>query len=256
MTSTARQRSDRAKARAQRGQENQPPQAEAASTQPQQAQRQSQAQQGQHGCSFTGAAASLSDRRPLAEQPQQPCQVSHCRGLLLILACYGAPAVCLVLHAQTPDGMPPHIIKLKAGCMVMLIRNVHRDLGLVNGARLIVRGFQPRCVDCEIAGGVHEGRRVFNPRMVFFSEGGSFMLRRRQLPLRQACAMTVNKAQGQTLSKVGLYLPNDLFCHGQLYVALSRVSSEASIVVLAKKGFHQGKLGVYTKKFVFKEALS
>ena len=38
LTSTARQRADRAQARAQRGQENQPPQAAAASTQPQQSQ--------------------------------------------------------------------------------------------------------------------------------------------------------------------------------------------------------------------------
>ena len=64
------------------------------------------------------------------------------------------------------------------------------------------------------------------------------------------------KSQGQTFRKVGLYLPNDVFCHGQLYVALSRVSSEDSIVVLANKGFHHGKPGVYTKNFVYKEALS
>ena len=94
-----------------------------------------------------------------------------------------------VLNNQTPDSMPPHIVKLKAGCMVMLMCNVHRDLGLVNGARLIVRDFQPRCVDCKIACGVHKGRRVFIPRMVFTSDdesGLSFTLRRRQLPLRLA----------------------------------------------------------------------
>ena len=163
-----------------------------------------------------------------------------------------------MLNGQTPDSMPPHIIKLKAGCMVMLMRNVHRDLGLVNGARLIVRDFRQRCVSCEIACGVHKGRRVFIPRMVFVSDeesGLSFTLRRRQLPLRLAFAMTVNKSQGQTLRRVGLYLPNDLFSHGQLYVALSRVSSEDSIVVLAKKGFQHGKPGVYTKNFVYREAL-
>ena len=102
-----------------------------------------------------------------------------------------------VLNRETPDGMPPHMIKLKAGCMVMLICNVHRDLGFVNGARLIVRDCQPRCVDCEIACGVHRGRRVFIPRMVFFSDGGSglnFTLRRRQLPLRLAFAMIIVKS--------------------------------------------------------------
>ena len=95
------------------------------------------------------------------------------------------PEPAEVLNSMTPDSMPPHIVKLKAGCMVMLMRNVHKDLGLVNGARLFVRDFQPRCVECEIAGGVHKGRRVFIPRMVFTSDdesGRSFTLRRRQLP--------------------------------------------------------------------------
>jgi hypothetical protein len=48
------------------------------------------------------------------------------------------------------------------------------------------------------------------------------VLRRTQLPIRVAFAMTVNKAQGLTLMKVGLYLKDDVFSHGQLYVALFR----------------------------------
>ena len=35
--------------------------------------------------------------------------------------------------------------------------------------------------------------------------------------------MTINKALGQTLDRVGIYLPQPVFGHGQLYVARSRV---------------------------------
>ena len=41
--------------------------------------------------------------------------------------------------------------------------------------------------------------------------------------------MTINKSQGQTLNKVVLYLKSDIFAHGQLYVALSRVRSSDCI---------------------------
>ena len=37
-----------------------------------------------------------------------------------------------------------------------------------------------------------------------------------------ALAMTINKAQGKTLIRVGVYLHETVFAHGQLYVALAR----------------------------------
>lgn len=50
------------------------------------------------------------------------------------------------------------------------------------------------------------------------------MLARTQFPLRLAYAMTFNKAQGQTLSKVVIdFTSGGAFAHGHLYVALSRV---------------------------------
>eukprot|EP00965_Chrysotila_dentata_P221666 6192495-Pleurochrysis_carterae.AAC.1 len=44
-----------------------------------------------------------------------------------------------------------------------------------------------------------------------------------QFPISVAFAMTINKSQGQTLDRAGVYLANNCFTHDQLYVAASRV---------------------------------
>jgi len=46
------------------------------------------------------------------------------------------------------------------------------------------------------------------PELIFFTKGITF-------------CMTVNKAQGLTFKKIGMYLPQPVFSYGQLYVALS-----------------------------------
>jgi ATP-dependent exoDNAse (exonuclease V) alpha subunit len=48
--------------------------------------------------------------------------------------------------------------------------------------------------------------------------------------------MTINKAQGQTLERVGVYLPSPVFTHGQLYVALSRCGFRSAVKVLVNHG--------------------
>ena len=65
--------------------------------------------------------------------------------------------------------------------------------------------------------------------------------------------MTVNKAQGLTLMKVGLYLKDDVFSHGQLYVALSRCGDQENLAILGPQPDDQGK--VWIKNVVYKEVL-
>jgi hypothetical protein len=46
--------------------------------------------------------------------------------------------------------------------------------------------------------------------------------------------MTINKSQGQTITgRLGIYLPNQCFNHGQLNVATSRVTLGANLFILA-----------------------
>jgi len=98
---------------------------------------------------------------------------------------------------------------------MILLRNMPG--GLANGIRLIVVKLMQHIIDVEIATRPDKGRRVFIPRLnitPFDTEMMPFTLRRRQFPLRSAFAMTINKAQGQTLQTMGVYLPNPVFCHG------------------------------------------
>ena len=55
-----------------------------------------------------------------------------------------------------------------------------------------------------------------------------------QFPVRCCYAMTINKSQGQTLKHAGLDLRGDVFCHGQLYVAVSRTASRNNIICLVR----------------------
>ena len=56
--------------------------------------------------------------------------------------------------------------------------------------------------------------------------------RQLQFPVHLAYAMTINKAQGQTVRHVELNLSSSVFSHGQLYVALSWCTHPRNIKVL------------------------
>ena len=57
--------------------------------------------------------------------------------------------------------------------------------------------------------------------------------------------MIVNKSQGQTIPNVRVYLPEPVFSHSQLYVALSRATARSNIRILVvpatEKDVNKGK---------------
>ena len=61
------------------------------------------------------------------------------------------------------------------------------------------------------------------------------LFKRRKFPVAPAFAFTANKSQGQTISgNVGLYLYEDCFSHGQLYVASTRATHPSHLKYFLK----------------------
>ncbi|CAN6548323.1 unnamed protein product [Malus baccata var. baccata] len=154
------------------------------------------------------------------------------------------------LNSISLGGLPPHKLTLKRGAPIMLLRNIDPKLGLCNGTRLLCRGSYRNLIDAEILTGQFAGSRVFLPRILLKSTdtvGLPFELTRKQFPVKLSFSITINKSQGQTIPHVGVYLPDHVFSHGQLYVALSRGVSKSTTTVLVKNGSIVGQQGVFTR---------
>jgi ATP-dependent DNA helicase PIF1 len=164
--------------------------------------------------------------------------------------------------------MAPKGLELKKGAQVMLIKNM--DETLVNGSLGTVTGFMNEST-FDIVGGddVPDADSAFTKRAQALSRqldstsekreypvvrfhavdgsqrvllcvpeewkvelpNGEVQASRKQLPLILAWALSIHKAQGQTLERVKVDL-GKVFEKGQAYVALSRATSQQGLQVL------------------------
>ena len=157
------------------------------------------------------------------------------------------------LNSLQPNGFPQHMLSLKPGIPLMLLRNLNPRQGLCNGTRLIFdKCINNKLLQCRIVG---SERLVLIPRITFIPKVKEypFEWQRRQFPVRVAFATSINKSQGQTFKNVGIWLRGQAFSHGQLYVAYSRVSSPDQLKFAIMQDSNQKELTA--KNIMFHEVL-
>jgi ATP-dependent exoDNAse (exonuclease V) alpha subunit len=121
----------------------------------------------------------------------------------------------------------------------MLLRNLNPKEGLCNGTRLIIKEIGEYVLKAAVINSNNSQNLqiVFIPRINLSTKEDDypFIMTRKQFPVKLSFAMTINKAQGQSLTNVGIDLRYPVFTHGQLYVALSRSTNVETINILHKE---------------------
>ena len=139
------------------------------------------------------------------------------------------------LHTLDSSGLPPHILNIQRGALLMVLRNYAPHLGICNGTRVIVECLGKRLLTVRILTGRCRGNCVLLQRICCDSSADGdlpFAFRRYQFPVRLAWFMTINKSQGQEFKqRVGIHLSRPVFAHGQLYVALSRATTADTVKI-------------------------
>ena len=143
------------------------------------------------------------------------------------------------------------VLRLKVGAPIIALRNITK--GVSNGTRMVVTKLLRNSIFARVLHGPKKGQEVAITKVFTTQNMGAFQLERRQLPIRVAFAMTINKAQGLTLRRVGVHVEEDVFSHGQLYVAFSRCGDPDNLCVFGPKPDKDN--AVWIKNVVYREVL-
>lgn len=123
-------------------------------------------------------------------------------------------------------------LTLAVDAQVMLIKNISIETGLVNGSRGVVTGFGPGPLyEPKVLFKGHSYPVTISPQDWEVEDAGVKGVKRSQLPLVLAYAITIHKSQGSTLDCALVDISASTFEYGQAYVALSRAKSLEALYI-------------------------
>lgn len=144
---------------------------------------------------------------------------------------------------------------LCVGCQVMLTVNMNLDEGLVNGLTGIISGFENGlpilCVPDPLAPNSGKMKYVKIETWTWAPDHPRYILKRVQIPLILAWAITVHRSQGATLSSARADL-KEAFGPGMAYVILSRIKTLSGLYL---EGINYSKIKCDPRVLAFYKGL-
>lgn len=128
-------------------------------------------------------------------------------------------------------------LKIVIGMQVMIIANIDIEQGIANGTRGIISS---------ITNGLPEVLLLNNKKIIldyhcweYYDKFNNIRVYKYQIPLIPAYAITIHKCQGATIDSCVIDAGKNIFEHGQIYTALSRVKDINRLYLLS---FDAGKI--------------
>lgn len=127
--------------------------------------------------------------------------------------------------------------------------------GLVKNARLVVENLHRRYIQVRVinnrTGQLSESHCIPHIRFEFVPRRSSWTVQQLQYPLRLAYATTYNGCAGLTLDRTVVDAQDEVFAHGQLYTALSRIRQRQDSRIL----LNEDNIDRTTRNVVYKDLL-